>query len=89
MIPSPPFLLTLEVDRISDIPIFIMSSPPTIAISDEEAVTYTTPVNSGTRIWQRFSGKTRRRVGWGESAKAIICVSCKPIKMYSSTTTLL
>ncbi|KAN0135210.1 H+/Ca2+ exchanger Vxc1-like protein [Lactarius tabidus] len=52
-----------------------MSSPPTIAISDEEAVTYTTPVNSGTRIWQRFSGKTRRRVGWGESAKAIICVS--------------
>jgi hypothetical protein len=40
------------------------------------------PLTSKQRIWHRFSGKGRRKVGWKESAKAIFFVSCKPIKRF-------
>ena len=59
-----------------------MSSPQ--SAPDEEAITYTTPPNSRARLWRRFSGKTRRKVGWGESVKAIITVSCKPLTVTPS-----
>ena len=56
-----------------------MSTPQSV---DEEAITQT-PRNSRARLWRRFSGQDRRKVGWKESVKAIITVSCKSLTVTS------
>ncbi|KAF8260051.1 hypothetical protein EI94DRAFT_1706606 [Lactarius quietus] len=70
---------TFDVEAVTNTPTpdkEAVTSVTYIPTRDEEAAFDSpTPVKSRVRVWRRFSGKDRRRVGWWESAKAILFVS--------------